>query len=148
MSNPTSPIIADPSQQAFIEALKEITKQNAEANGVRKVKFGQQSEVSPFNPTGNKKRALRRQMYVHGQPLNERTLHDEEIALLNSDKIRPGRYVEKLVTVREEENEDGTGEKSIYIDYSNKTQNQRLAMAALAPTFAILLKRITTEQSA
>src|SRR5207342_319900 len=76
VTSPETTPTPSPEQQAFIDALKAITEQNALAAGPRKVKIGQQSEVTPFNPTGKKNRKLKRLMFNHGEPLDVRRLSD------------------------------------------------------------------------
>jgi len=119
-----APVIATISPDALANA---IVKATEFASGrVRKVPYGQQRIRSPFNPTGNRHRTLNRRIYQNGFSLNIKLLHDAEIDLLNSGKIVPGRYLDKLITVRVEDEEDGTS--AMHFDYRNRTADQRMAL--------------------
>lgn len=105
------------------------------------VKFGQQDLKTPFNPTGKRNRKLKRTMFQNGNRLNERVLSDQEIALL--DQLVPGRYIEGLITVIEKDN--GNNEKTVYIQYKNKTVDQRQNLQTYASTFTAQLQRMVDE---
>lgn len=107
--------------------------------GFQKIPFGQNVVRTAHNPTG-KKRVLRRPVYVNGFLLTERTLSDDEIALL--DKVVPGKYIDKLVDVSEVEKGD---QKVVYIYKKDGTINDRMVLAGHAPTFAIMLQKIVAE---
>jgi len=107
--------------EAIVKAGEQTTGQR------RKVPFGMHKTRSPFNPTG-KTRKLNRVVYQSGVRLNVKTLTDGEIELLNSGQIAPGRYIDKLVTVKFGDSEEG--ESALFISYKNKTADQRMALGS------------------
>jgi len=105
-----------------------VTATELTSGRARKVPFGKQQIRSPFNPTGKRNRKLKQRVYQTGIRVNVKTLTDEEIALLNSGKIQPGRYIDRLVTVTVRDDQEG--EPSLLIDYNCKTADQRMNLAA------------------
>lgn len=118
--------------EAFIKAI-EVSR------GVRQVGVGEWKPKGPFNPHG-KKRELKGEFWMNGIQLRERTLSDEEIALLH--EITPGRYIDKLVTVIQTKRPDGAVTQ---VNWPERSIEQRFEMAKRAPTFTVMLKRIVEE---
>lgn len=92
----------------------------------RFVRHGEQTIKTPFNPKGIRNRKLKYKVFQNGIPENVKLLTDEEIALLA--QLKPGRYVENLVTVLE--GVDGDAETVFHINYKNKTADQRMALGS------------------
>ena len=111
----------------------------------KKVLFSEFKTKSPFNPTGNKKRKLTRIAYQNGARIRIAALFDEEIKLFNS--LPEGRFIENLVTVRKVGGSNG-GLDQVHIEYSNRTHDQRMAIAMHIRSFVGLLRQIHEEAKA
>lgn len=128
-----------PAQQSQ-EALADAFVKAVEASrGIRQVSIGERGERGPFNPKG-RKRELKGEFWANGWQLRERTLSDEEIALLH--EITPGRYIDKFVTVIQTKRPEGPVTQ---INWPERTPEQRLEIAKRAPTFTVMLKKIVEE---
>lgn len=126
-----------------VEKLANAITGAIEKTGPRRfVPYGQESRVTPFNPTGKRNRTLRRKMYQNGNPLFVRHLTDKEIELL--DKIKPGVYLQGKVTVVE--TFDGV-DTIVYIRYKNRTSDQRNELDALAPSLTAKLQCMVNEHA-
>lgn len=123
--------------QAVIEAIKSLVPQ-------QQVSFAKFTTKSSFNPTG-KRRTMKRICYQNGYRCNVKTLFDEEIALI--ERLKPGRYINNLVTVTLERNPDG-GEDKVYIHYSNSTPDQRMNFKNYVRSFVSLLRKCVNESDA
>lgn len=105
-----------------------------------RIRFGQHSLKTPFNPEGKKNRGMRRVHYQNGHLMQERVLTDREIALL--DKIKQGSYLENKIQVLEvKEGIDNV----VHIRYNNRNADARNDLDALAPTLAAKLQMIVDE---
>lgn len=112
------------STKDLAEAIVSATEQSS---GVRRrIPFGQQKIRSPFNPTGNRNRKLKKVFYQAGFRLGVKTLTDAEIDLLH--KLKPGLYIDNLVRVIERQG--AGGEMEVFINYSNSTADQRMALGS------------------
>ena len=129
----------NPSVTELATAIADAIASNAPK---RKLTVGQIVSRSPFNPTGKRKRKLKRVMYQNGNRLRERFLHDEEIALL--DQIKAGHYVNGKIIVIEN---DADGDKSVHIRYKNRNQNDRMDLQSEVPNLKAMLSRIVSEQT-
>lgn len=89
----------------------------------RFVPFGKEKITNPFNKSGRRERKLHKQCYQNGYRMPVELLFDEEIALLA--QIKPGRYIDGLVTVTDIDDVDGG---KLNIGYKNKTADQRMAL--------------------
>lgn len=105
---------------AIITATEQISGQR------RQIPFGQHTPKSVFNPTG-RIRKLTKVFYQNGFRMNEPTLTDKEIDLLH--QIKPGRYIDSLVTVAIDPNGDDDG-PAVHIAYNCKTADQRMALGS------------------
>jgi hypothetical protein len=119
-------------QQALIAFIK-----GQEAN--KTVPFHEVKYDTPWNPSGNRNRPkLRRPVMVSGFPVNPMMLSDAEINLLN--QVKPGRYVNRTWEVQKLS--DGT----INIVYPNRTIDQRVNMAVMAPSLTALCEIILKDR--
>ena len=93
----------------------------------RRIPHGQQQIRSPFNPSGKRGRKIRpwTAVWQAGFRVSVKTLTDREIELLA--KMKPGRYIDGLVTVVVKPNPDGS---ELFINYNNKTADQRMALGS------------------
>lgn len=107
----------------FAESIGRAIAQNTEK---KYVKYGRQDIANVFNPKGIRNRKLKRQCFQNGFKLDERYLHDEEIALL--DEVKQGTYVNGKVTVLERMT--GELEPVILIMYKNKTPDHKHDLAS------------------
>jgi soluble cytochrome b562 len=117
-SAPSVTLSAADLASAIVKATETVSGQ------IRKVPYGQHKITSAFNPTGRRDRALKGRAYQNGFRLNVKQLTDAEIELLNSGKLRSGRYLDRMVTVRIATDVEGL--QAIYIDYPCKTADQRM----------------------
>jgi hypothetical protein len=152
-SNETDTSVLDPAQLELIaavvakavaasgnssaETLAQIVER-MEANApIRKVTYAELISKRPKRPK------LAREYYQHTRRISERQISDQEIALLN--QITPGKYIDGLVAVTER---GSAADPQIYIDWDCKTADQRMTLAAKAPSFYAILKRIVEEATA
>jgi hypothetical protein len=115
------------------------------------VPFGQHSVKSAFNVKGKRERPVKYRIYQNGYWCNPRKLFDEEIALINSGKIKPGKYINGLVrvTIADED----TPEPAMHFTYKNERADQRMALGSLLTGpektgFARMLRLIVDERTA
>lgn len=123
---------------AIAEGIRDGLKQLAP----RKVTFGQYDPKSSFHPDKKKAKHLTRECFQNGARLNEATLFDAEIELLNQIK-RPGRYLNRKVEVVIRE---GTDSETVELRYNNATFEQRSDLKSQARNFLEMLKQIVMEQ--
>lgn len=121
-----------PTQGQLAKAIQAI----ADSQPVKRVPYAKFKTRSPFNPRGIRRRKLTRRCYQNGFPMDVRKLHDEEISLLN--QLKPGRYIDNLVTVVEAQNGENV---DLHLVYKNKTIDQRMANAAQWRNLREMLKR-------
>lgn len=126
-----------------VMALVQNQKTMLETQPVKRVPWSKFKTRSPFNPKGDKRRKLTRRCYQNGFPMNIRTVHDEEIALLN--QLQEGRYINGMVRVVIAEN---GGNTDLHIIYKNASADDKLANAAEWRNLTELLKRCVQESSA
>lgn len=109
----------------------------ADNQPTKKIPFAKFKTKSPFNPTGRKGRKLTRRVYQNYHRVDVKKLHDEEIALLN--QIKPGRYLNGVLTIREVMNGADT---DLHFLYDNKSQDQKFTvMREFRGHFTEMLKR-------
>jgi hypothetical protein len=116
---------------AAIEASKPPSKKSV---------FNRKSRT-PWTPVdGSPKLKLKRKIYQHSIPVNEKMLTNETIALCN--KIRPGEYFDGYVRVTRRRSDKG-----IDITYPCKNVQQRMQFVAKtgARSFTELLQRILVD---
>lgn len=131
---------ADLLAQATIQLGQAIQAMN-DSGPIKKVPFSKFKTKSPFNPTGNKKRKLTRRVYQNHYRVDVKKLHDEEIALLNI--LKPGRYLNGVLTVREIQNGQET---DLHLLYDNKSTDQKFTvMREFRGHFTEMLKRCVNE---
>lgn len=130
-----------------MKMLAEAILMGLRANAPRKIiPFGQQNPTNAFNPTGKRGRKLHKKCYQNGfrlgtaEPDGNINMTDEEIALIA--QVRPGHYVDNLITVVELPTVDG-GE--LHINYKNKTADQRMQIGSRVGSFAGMLKLLIKE---
>lgn len=132
----TNDAITGKDLRGLVESIRDMTPK-------RKVLFSEFKTRSTFNPTGSKSRKLVRTTYQNGQRLNIALLFDEEIKLLNG--LKPGRYIDGLVTVKLTEGRGGNVDK-LNIEFANSTHDQRIDLAGHVRSFVHMLRQITEEQ--
>lgn len=97
----------------------------------RKIPYGQDKGATTFNPEGKRDRKIRHVIYQNGYRLFEHQLTDPEIDLLNSGKIKPGLYIDKLVHVVAVDMDDTEPDLgALHFNYRNKTADQRMALGS------------------
>jgi hypothetical protein len=114
----------------------------------KQVPYGQHNVKSKLNPTGSRNRRLKTPVLQNGNRIDVNFIDDEAIELLSH--IKPGRYLDRLVTVVQME-DDISGEKGVIdIRYRTKTADQRMAIGnRIGPEgFNGLLKMIIAEHAA
>lgn len=95
---------------------------------------------SPFNPTGNPNRKLRRRCYQNGLPMFIDRLTDTEIRLM--DQIKPGIYLNGVLRVAEVK----TGSQTdLHFLYSNKGRDQAMRVVKEFGTWERALARAIAE---
>lgn len=115
---------------AAIEAAKPPTKKN----------IFTRKEHTPWTPKdGSVKPKLKRKIFQHSIPVQDKFLTSEQILLLN--KIRPGDYFDGYVHVTRRR------DKGIDITYPMRNAQQRMALAGKtgARNFTELIKNINDE---
>jgi hypothetical protein len=115
------------------------------------VPFGMHSLKSAFNPKGKRDRPVKYRVYQNGYFINPRTFFDEEIALINDPRLKPGKYISGLVRVRVAD--EDTAEPSLHLEYKNERADQRMALGSLLTGpektgFARMLRMIIDERAA
>ena len=107
---------------------------------IRKVPYANFKRRSSFNPDGRKNRKLIRRCYQNGYPMNVVVLHNEEIEILN--RLKAGRYLNGIVTVRvEEKGVDST----LNIIYKNKSADDKMELKNEFRNLTEFLKRADRE---
>lgn len=98
---------------------------------------------TPWNPSGRRigRPKLTRDTYMQGSKLREINMSDEEIELFN--QIKAGRYLEGKVVVTEKHADKGKDE--VELRMANKTIEDRIIQAQMAPDAVTLLKKILSE---
>lgn len=139
-----TPVAALSGDATILQAIREQTEALTRAMPPAKVPFSRFKTRSAFNPTGAR-RKLKYVVYQNGYRCNPKTLTDEEFALINSGKIRPGQYLSKLVTVRIEQAASEEDQDKIHIGYHNKTPDQRMMLKEHWRGFGDLLRKIVAE---
>jgi hypothetical protein len=143
VTQPAREVAADPATRSDIVSIVQTMQKMVPP---RKVTYAEYKPRTPFNPSGNRnRRAPSRVVYQNGGRVNPRMLFDEEIKLL--DQLRPGRYLDKLVTVREVEGTEGAPNE-LHIEYAYRTPDQRLALATRVRSLVAMLRQIVNEQEA
>lgn len=127
----------DARDSALIETLKSIMP-------LQQVPFARFKTRSSFNPSG-KRRLMKRICYQNGYRCNVKTLFDEEISLI--ERLKPGRYIQNLVTVTLERSGDSDEDK-VHIHYSNRTPDQRMTFKNHVRSFVSLLRKCVNEAEA
>ena len=137
-AQPSSDHISGYDLCSLVESIKDMTRR-------RMVLYSEYKTKSPFNPTGNKKRKLTRTLFQNGQRVNIKTMFDDEIKLANT--VAPGRYINKLVTVRLVEGSNGSMDQ-IHVEYANRSNDQRIENANHWRSFLELLRLCHEEMKA
>lgn len=133
VSNPSISVGASELAQALtaaIEAAKPPEKKN----------IFTRKPLTPWTPKdGSPKLKLKRKIYQHGIPLQDKMLTNEQIALLN--KIRPGEYFDGYVKVIRRR------DKGIDITYPIKNAQQRMMLTSKtgARSFTELVRLINEQ---
>lgn len=125
-------LTADQLTQSFATAVRSVI----DAVKPPKVSIADFKPVTAFNPTGARRRRLKRTVYQNGARMNPALLTDKEIALL--DKVKPGRYCEGLVTVHEVQR---GGNTEVHLAYANKTLEDRMALKNVARNLQDMLEQ-------
>lgn len=110
----------------------------------RKVTAGEYDPKSSYHPSKAKRKFLTRVCLDNGTPINEDTLFDREVELLNQI-TRPGRYINRRVEVVIVE----AGPDNTFVDIRrrNKTPDQRNELRAVVRTLGELLEKVVDEQN-
>ena len=132
---------------AVLHAIREQTETLSRMMPPAKVHISKFKPISAFNPTG-RKRTLKVIVYQNGYRCNPKTLHDREFDIINSGKIRPGQYLSKIVTVRIEKASSEEDQDKVFINYNNKTPDQRMMNKDHWNGFTDLLEKIVAESEA
>ena len=135
-------VLTEDAPDAFSKLAKAIVDANNDGK-IKKIPFGRQRINTPFNPTGKRGRRLARTVMQNGVKLNVKMLTDEEIALLA--KIKPGRYIHRLVQIVQTEDDISGEQGGMDIRYKCKTADQRMALGSRIGNFAGMLKMIIAE---
>jgi hypothetical protein len=129
---------------ALVESIKAMTPP-------KKVRFNEFKSRSPFRtaiegaePTIGRRKAkkLLRNCYQNGHRINPALVADEEIQLLNG--LKAGVFIDKIVRVRIDVGSSGSPDK-LFIEYANKTHDQRIQVAEHWRSFVALLRLCTEE---
>jgi hypothetical protein len=129
---------------SLVESIKAMTPP-------KKIRFNEFRTRSPFrtpiegaDPTVGRRKAkkLLRTCYQNGHRCNPALLGDEEIQLLNG--LQGGVFIDKLVRVRLETGSAGSPDK-LWIEYANKTHDQRIQVGDHWRSFVALLRLCTDE---
>jgi hypothetical protein len=110
---------------AFLDAMREQTEALKEMMPTKKVGFAAFKPKSSFNPTGRKNRECKVIIYQNGYRIPVHVMTEKEIEL--APKLRPGAFIEKLVSIRREMGGNGEDDK-VFISYNNKTVDQRMIL--------------------
>lgn len=107
----------------------------------RKIGIAEASKVTPWNPDGGPKKRLKvTAFYMNGARVNPVMLTNEEIDLIN--QLKPGAFNKKKWVVRKRR------DKSIELQYPNKSVEHRIELRGEAGNLAGMLKKILTEHEA
>jgi hypothetical protein len=115
----TDPIEAPATTTAeLVSALKALAPK-------RKVTIGELKVKTPFNQTG-KRRSFKVPVFTNGYEEDIDTTKDDELKLY--EQLKPGKYIDGLVTVefREVRGEGGERRKELLISYPDATKNDRM----------------------
>lgn len=134
---------------ALTQAMQGVMAQQPKVR--TQVPFGMHSKVTAFNPKGKANRPVKYKVYQNGYPVNPRTFFDEEIAMINSGKIKPGKYINSLVRVSI--TDEDTAEPALHFNYKNERADQRMALGSLLngpekTGFGRMCRLIITEREA
>lgn len=132
---PTLDTSADALVRALVQAIQ-LTKPIEKKTAINR------KPGSPWDPKdGSKKVKLKRKMYQHGLLIDDGSISNEEIVLLN--KVKVGRYCDGWVKVFRRK------DHGIDIDYPVKTASQHLKLAAICGGRGLsgLLERCIEESS-
>ena len=115
------------------------------------VPFGMHSKATAFNPKGKANRPVKYRVFQNGYPVNPRTFFDEEIAMINSGMLKPGKYINSLVRVSI--TDEDTAEPALHFTYKNERADQRMALGSLLngpdkTGFGRMCRLIITERAA
>lgn len=142
-------VSVDVMAKALAAAMQQVIgpRQNERIN----VKFGMHSVKTPFNPKGKKDRPCKYRVYQNGYWVKPRNLHDEELEMINSGQIKPGKYINSLVRVLI--SDEDTPEPALHFNYKNERADQRMALGTLLTGpektgFARMMKLIINERAA
>lgn len=125
--------------EAMLSIAENTEKREARAEAIRQIPYNEILPVSPWNPTGKRDRVkLTRPTYLHGIIVNPLTHTEEEITLWN--KIKPGRYIDRKVEVRMQQ--DG----SIDLSWPGAKTDARIEFYSRFPTLASLLQAVIAER--
>ncbi len=129
---------------ALLGAIQQQTDTLTRMMPPKKVLISQFEGPTAFNPTGKRRRKLKSVVFQNGYRVNVSTLHDREIALINSGRIKPGQYINKIVTIRREVGAGGEIDK-LFISYDNQTVDQRMTQMSYWKDFEELLTKCIAE---
>lgn len=111
----------------------------------RQQPFGAYDPKSSYHPDKTKVPPLKHETFQNGARCNPTTLNDAEIVLLNRI-THSGRYIDRLVEVIFDD--ASPGQETIYINYNNKTVDQRMTNKSKWQSFGHLLQQVVDAQVA
>lgn len=127
-------------ESVSVSTLAEALKEAIDVSRPQKKNVFTRKKNTPWTPKdGSPKLKLKRKMYHHGVPVNEKFSSNEEIDLLN--KVRPGKYCDNWITISRR------NDKGVNIDYPVRTKAQimRLANSYGINSLVQLLQRCVDE---
>lgn len=144
-------IPVDVLSKALAAAMKEVVEPLTAMQRRPQVPYGQHSRKTAFNPKGKESRPVKYIVFQNGYRVNPHVFFDEEIAMINSGKIKPGKYINNLVRVLILD-EDGP-EPQLHFAYKNERADQRMALGSLLTGpektgFARMCRMIIEERAA
>ena len=92
------------------------------------VPYGKQRIATPFNPTGKRTREFPFPVFQNGARLSTKLSTDAEIELVAH--LKPGRYLDRLVTVRQTVDEDTGDPGALDITYRTDSADRRMALGS------------------
>jgi hypothetical protein len=126
------------------EVLEGLTRK-ADAGPVQQIPIAKAKFVTPWHPTGERRRPkLARPTFLNQHRLREMLMSNEEIELCN--QLKPGFYQNRRWRVVTTDADGGVASMSIYLP--NKTEADRLEMKTKARDLADALRMIVAEQNA
>lgn len=117
----------DALNERMVAAIEALAQKNA-TGPTPQIPFAQAKHVTPWNPTGTRKRMkFTRPTFINGRKIGELMHTDAEIEKLNA--LKPGHYHNRKIVVWSSDTSDGLS--TINLQFPNKTPEQKMELMRL-----------------